>query len=267
VQNEERFVWYAINSVIDALDKILVWDLGSTDRTVEIISTIKSDKLVFEKREPVGVEEFPRVRQEMLAETKSDWFLILDGDEVWWEESIGQVVETVQSQGDKLAGIVNPNFSLVGDMFHYQSEEGARYEIQGRKGHFNMRAVNRRTAGLHAAGRHGQQGYFDGQGMAVQDLPSLKWVEAPYLHLTHLARSESREKDAEVAKRKGKFKYELGEEFPRDFYFPEVFFRLDRLEIVPTPWERRSWSFAMKSRLIEPARWLKRQVMRGKSGY
>ena len=40
VHNEENFIWFAIMSVIDWVDKMLVWDTGSTDKTVEIIEEI-----------------------------------------------------------------------------------------------------------------------------------------------------------------------------------------------------------------------------------
>ena len=45
IKNEERWVWYALQSVLPYVDKILVWDTGSTDNTVEIIKTIKSNKI------------------------------------------------------------------------------------------------------------------------------------------------------------------------------------------------------------------------------
>ena len=41
VKNEERYIWYAVMSVIDWVDKILIWDTGSTDKTVEIIKEIE----------------------------------------------------------------------------------------------------------------------------------------------------------------------------------------------------------------------------------
>ena len=40
VKNEERYIWYSVMSVIDYIDKILIWDTGSTDKTVDIIKEI-----------------------------------------------------------------------------------------------------------------------------------------------------------------------------------------------------------------------------------
>ena len=34
VKNEERWIWFAINSILDIAEKILVYDTGSTDKTV-----------------------------------------------------------------------------------------------------------------------------------------------------------------------------------------------------------------------------------------
>ena len=49
IRNEENFIWYALMSVIDYVDKILIYDLGSTDKTVEIIKTIKSPKIILKQ--------------------------------------------------------------------------------------------------------------------------------------------------------------------------------------------------------------------------
>ena len=36
VKNEARWLWYSVNSVIDHVDKLLLWDTGSTDGSIEI---------------------------------------------------------------------------------------------------------------------------------------------------------------------------------------------------------------------------------------
>jgi glycosyltransferase involved in cell wall biosynthesis len=46
VKNEDQWIWYSIQSVLQYVDKILITDTGSTDHTVEIIKSIKSPKLI-----------------------------------------------------------------------------------------------------------------------------------------------------------------------------------------------------------------------------
>ncbi|OGE34520.1 hypothetical protein A3C32_04220 [Candidatus Daviesbacteria bacterium RIFCSPHIGHO2_02_FULL_41_14] len=40
VHNEENFVWYALMSIALFVDQLLVWDTGSTDKTIEVGFTI-----------------------------------------------------------------------------------------------------------------------------------------------------------------------------------------------------------------------------------
>ena len=36
IKNEARWLWYSITSVIDHVDKVLLWDTGSTDGTIKV---------------------------------------------------------------------------------------------------------------------------------------------------------------------------------------------------------------------------------------
>ncbi len=70
VRNEENFIWFAINSIIDYVDKILIYDLGSTDKTIEIIKTINNQKIIL-KQFPRNKDmiELGQRRQQMLDES------------------------------------------------------------------------------------------------------------------------------------------------------------------------------------------------------
>src|SRR3989344_3752116 len=96
VKNEERYIWYAVMSVIDYVDRILIWDTGSTDKTFEIVEEIKKlypDKVDFREVGNVDINQFTIIRNKMLDRTNSDWFMILDGAEVWWKGSISEIVK------------------------------------------------------------------------------------------------------------------------------------------------------------------------------
>ena len=44
VKNEERWIWYALKSVLPFVDQIIVWDTGSTDKTTAIIRATEFDR-------------------------------------------------------------------------------------------------------------------------------------------------------------------------------------------------------------------------------
>ena len=261
VRNEDRWVWYALNSVIEYLDKILVWDTGSTDKTVEIIKTIKNPKIEFREYGLVTKESYPQARQAMLEKTRADWMFLIDGDEIWRKDDIKEVVEVINQKGDAAESVVVKTINLLGDIYHYQEEEAGKYEIAGRRGHYNLRAINMGISGLHAAGPHGEQGYFDADGKPIQerDQKKILFVDASYFHATHLSRSSEKEKDKEVPTRAQKRKYEIGLTFPKDMKYPEVFF-LKRPAIVPDLWMKMTKMEWFRAAVQTPFKKIKRRL-------
>jgi glycosyltransferase involved in cell wall biosynthesis len=257
VKNEERYLWYAVGSIIDFVDKVLLWDTGSTDNTLRIAQEIK-------KRYPAKVElrqagsvdklGFSDIRQKMLDESECDWVFVLDGDEVWWEESVKELVEGINN--GNIDAIVSPFINLIGDPYHYQEEKAGRYQIDQKIGNITIRAFNRKIPGLHVENPYGLEGLFDNNGEAIQESSSVrrKYINAPYLHFTHLIRSG---KDGGVMGRVGKVKYELGLPLSLDFYYPEVFFR-PSLPLVSSPWRKVDTAFRTRAFLEYPFRKIKR---------
>lgn len=270
VKNEARFVWFAVMSVLPHVDEMMIWDTGSTDDTKDIIQEIlrlpqAKDKVSYKEIAREFDEEL--TRQEMLDETSSDWFLVVDADEIWWGDSIKKVVNMILRKGNQIESIVVPTIVPVGDIFHRQEERAGRYKLAGKIGHYNLRAVNRKIAGLHSSGAHGVWGWADGDNKMIQDrVPKkIEFVNAPYLHVTHLPRSEGRNGE-EVSKRMMKLKYEIGEPFPADFFYPEVLF-MPRPSIVKSPWKVMDPGFKFISYIETPLRMIKRRIWWGKAGY
>ena len=258
VRNEERWVWYAIKSVLDHLDKILVWDTGSTDKTVQIIKSIKSPKISIKQYGPVTPETFINARQEMIEATQADWLFLIDGDEIWTKEGISAVAKAIQEKGDKTESIVVKTINFVGDVYHYQEEAAGRYQIAGRKGHYNLRAMNLKIPGLHADLPYGQQGYFDTHNKPIQERDSKKILFLPvyYFHTTNLLRSS---KDFEVPHRVKKRKYEIGLKIPKNVKYPEAF-HLPRPEIVPDPWLKMSRGEWVRGAVQTPLKKIRRRL-------
>lgn len=241
VKNEERFIWYAVNSVIDFVDEVMIWDQGSRDHTVEIIKSINSPKIVFKE----SSEKVQILRQRMLEETGADWIFILDGDEVWGDDAIKNLQFTIYNLQNKKDLIVVPNYMLIGDIFHYQESAAGRYKIAGRVGHYNVRAI-RKTSGLHIEGTYPNEAYVTKEGVKVQDLDKerMLFLDEPYLHASFLK----------------KRKYEIGESFPKDFYYPEVFFK-SKPAIVPSPWQATTVGYKLNALWQTPLKKIKRRLL------
>jgi glycosyltransferase involved in cell wall biosynthesis len=272
VKNEARFLWYSVMSVINHVDRVLLYDTGSTDDTLKIIKALLNTKVGKEKiifnnyiAEPFNEE---LARQKMLDNTNDGWLIVVDGDEIWWDESIRKVVNTIKTDGDKYESIVVPTINVAGDMFHYQEESAGLYQLAGRKGHYNLRGVNIKIPGLRSLGEHGVWGWADEENKMIQDRDQskIKYIEAPYLHATFLRRAGNNFDDQNVYKRPQKLKHELGIPFPKDFYYPEVFFR-DKPSIVKDVWGSMDTEFYLRSLIETPLRKVKRRILPAKVGY
>ncbi len=256
VNNEENFIWFAIMSVIDFVDKVLVWDTGSDDNTakiVEEIKKIKKDKIIFREVGRVNKTAFTHMRQKMLEESICDWLLILDGDEIWWKQSIKKVVAEVNKRGDEMDGIFVPMVVPVGDIYHLQEEKAGKYEIKGKKGHISLKVLNKKIPGLHVDWPYGKEGFFDGSDKLIQEREDVFFLEAPFLHVTHLKRSGFK-------RTHDKFKHELGKDVPQKFKFPEVFYE-SYPSFISSPWNKMIGYKKIISTILSPARKLKRRII------
>lgn len=255
VNNEENFIWFAIMSVVDYVDKILVWDTGSTDKTVEIIREIikvKGDKIEFREVGVVDKHEFTKMRQRQLDLSDCDWILVLDGDEIWWDDSIKKLVSKIKTDGNNIEGVVVPMKVPVGDIYHLQDESAGRYNIKERIGYLSIRAFSKKIPGLEVKMPYGSEGYYDNNNTPIQKRVDCAFLNAPYFHLTHLKRS---------SKKDDKFKYELGKKVEKNFKFPESLY-LNYPKIVPSPWATLSGIGKVKAYLLTPLRQIKRRFLK-----
>jgi len=270
VKNEARWLWYSVSSVINNVDKLLLWDTGSTDMSIGIEEDLLKaypNKIIYRQRRQDTAHDFAIVRQEILDETKSDWFVMLDGDEIWWKDSINKVIKTIHSDHD-LESIVVPTINVVGDIFHFQNKSAGRYNLAGRVGHYNLRGINRNIPGLRSLGSHGVWGWADGDGKMIQNraVEKIRFVDAPYIHTTFLHRGGLGNADKLVIKRSRKYKHEIGNSFPSDYFYPEVLFE-NRPKNIPSPWGVSDLSFKARSYIETPLRQIKRKIWIGKTGY
>jgi len=259
-RNEQRWIWFALMSVLDFVDEILVWDNGSTDSTQTIVRSINNPKIKIKSIGPTPPDRYSSIRQRMLDQTKADWLLILDGDEIWPCEAISATRQLIKDRGAELDFIIQPFYSLVGDLYHHLPESSGHYQIGPYRGHLTIRAMNlNKLKSLHYSGEHMKQGIYDASGTLIQDRRPEAFVYQPvkYFHTTHLPRSGSKIGDIQVSRRSQKFKYELGIPFPDSFSYPEVFF-LPRPKGISDPWSHRSLSYTLKSLALTPFKTIRR---------
>jgi glycosyltransferase involved in cell wall biosynthesis len=272
-KNEERWLWYSVTSVIDHLDKLLLWDTGSTDNSPKIAENLAKkypDKIKLKQYPTTDSSIFPEaeLRQAMLNETEADWFVMVDADEIWPCKSMASMAEEIAQRGNIIESIVVPTVNLVGDIFHYQPQSAGRYKFGERIGHYALRAVSTRIPGLQCKNPHGTTGWFDNNIRMIQDRGSgrVAFVDAPYLHTTFLPRSNNRSNDLKVPKRASKLKFEIGQNLPRDYFFPEVMF-VPRPEYILSPWQTVDLSFKFRAYIETPLRWVNRKLTHNHVGY
>ena len=256
IQNEDKFIWFAIMSVIDYVDKILIFDTGSTDKTVAIIKEIQTnfkDKVIFKEWGQAEGKMLTDLRHKQFEQSKCDFVLVLDGDEIWPESSIKKAVERINHGGDNIDGIVVPFYNLMGDIYHYQDDTAGRYNLLGRKGNLTIRFANRRVPEMQVKNKYPDEGFFIGD-MALQDSKKLVFLDAPYLHATHLVRSSVGRQD-----KRYKIKFEVGHAFPKNFDYPKAFYS-EFPKNVGSPLRQRSMSYTLFALLQYPLRFILRRL-------
>lgn len=256
VRNEERFIWFALQSVLPHVDKALIWDTGSTDRTVAIIKTIKSQKILFEEKGEQSAEGLVLLRNEMIGKTRTPWFLLLDGDEVWSESQLRKVIDKGVAMPKEKIAVVCRTRNSVGDVYHYLPEEAGKYRLAGQHGHLSMRFF-RNVPGLSVEGTYPLEAYtYNGQRLNRHG-NRLLFVDAYYWHLTHLLRSSSPDKITGFRN----IKIENGILAEKE-EMPEVFWR-ERPSAVPSPLSHRGKVFEILAALVTPLKNLRRRKFRG----
>ncbi len=191
IRNEEYFVRYAIHSVVRHVNKLIVFDTGSTDGTVKKVEELSREfpgKILFEKKGEADPERHTKLRQEMIGRTTTEWFMILDGDEVWTERGLGEAVRLMGN--DRADCLIAPFYLCVGDLYH-ASWRGA-YMIRGKKMHATPRFF-RRTPGLHWEGSYNHDAIVDGDGRRVFEGDRVGFLKEKFWHVSHLTRSPNDE--------------------------------------------------------------------------
>jgi glycosyltransferase involved in cell wall biosynthesis len=264
VKNEERFVWYAINSVLPYLDHLIIFDTGSTDRTLDIIKAIPDDKITLHQTKSVTDQTHTDIRNKMIKLSdpqKYDWIMIVDGDEIWPKSQLEEVIDKLSQTKANLVVVRTKN--SVGDLYHVLPEAAGQYQFLGKKGHLAMRFIKSDIKDLHVVNPHGGQTYMTGDlPVQEQKKENILVLNNYYIHTTHLRRSSN---DRDTLKRSFKYKYELGEEFKKE-NLPEIFFETHPLTVPEVTGKMDPLTYLLCLIFTVPRR-IRRKLLPIKSGY
>jgi len=119
----EPLIYYAVRSIYDYVDKVMLWDTGSYDAHTlgDIHALVLFDRRharkITVRHTDIDVDETGwtvdtwhamqkanrgrytkgKVRRAMIRETKTDWFMIVDGDEVHYPQTMQAVRKAIDS--------------------------------------------------------------------------------------------------------------------------------------------------------------------------
>lgn len=261
IKNEDRFIWYVVTSILPFAESLFITDTGSSDDTEEIVRSINSPKIFFKKIIINNPGKITEIRQEQLSKTETDWFWIVDGDEIYSQKLASEIVGIMNIKKFNYKGIVVGRLDLLGDIYHKQSESVGSYHLFFRKGHIVIRLINRKKIeGLHLEGIYPYEGYYDGFGHEITKHPAkdFYFTRHKLYHAMYLNRSSSGEKLNNTYHR-NKYKIELGQLIEKNDNYPEVF-DTKRPHIVPDVRIKRSAGYELAANLITPVKMIKRRL-------
>lgn len=240
VKNEDRWIWYAIMSVIDFVDIMYIYDTGSIDHTKEIINELVNrfaGKIIYEEFENVTPENFYKIRQKQLDATNTDYFMVVDGDEIWYQSALEELNKILELNRPQL--VATRFVNCCGDVYHYRYNHRESYCINGIKGAISVRVFSTSIPGIKCSGIYGIEGYVDKDEKPVQNnVYETKVMKGYFLHTSLLNRSSAANGDFSIRYRRAKLYADWDEKFDKSFCYPEVFYSKNNPRYVKSAFEK-----------------------------
>lgn len=174
IKNEEYWIGYALQSLVQFFPHILIFDTGSNDSTTSIVKSFPSVTLV--ERGECNSHQLCECRNEMMSMLTTDWALQQDGDEYYPTSSIRAFLGCEMPAGKKLG------FTLFCDV----GWDGKNFRVLSK---FNRAAI------LDSQARYADEGWGIGYPFEEPDIFKNKELfhhfpnEIAGFHFHHLGRS------------------------------------------------------------------------------
>jgi len=143
VSNEEYWLPYSLKAIIGKFPRYVIYDVGSQDRTRDIIDWFipNCGGEIFYRTMPMVPREVQGAfRNSMIAEAKSNYYLIVDGDEVWSEQALDLLPKAIEDmyfgwQYNKIYGVVRRK-ELNYNLTHEYVEQRTHHRIYSREAYW-----------------------------------------------------------------------------------------------------------------------------------
>lgn len=98
VSNDDLFLPYVLKAVAQRFSRYVIYDVGSQDKTPEIIDEFVSahtpEHDVYHRQLPMVSKQVQGCfRNSMIAEARSDWYFLLDGDELYTHKGVDGIAD------------------------------------------------------------------------------------------------------------------------------------------------------------------------------
>ena len=229
VKNEEYFIWYALQSTLPYVEEMLIYDTGSTDQTASIIKKLIKEnptkKITFQQKGIVNTDQHTALRNEMINKTTTEWFMILDGDEVWPHQELQASLSQIKKLPSTKSCVLSKFILSAGDVYHYSTWGGYSYDW-GLKGNYTPRFL-RKKDGIHWRGKFDGDTLFYDSGQRVTSKANCLVSDHYFFHFGILPRS-SRDRDVSLGHGRRVVDYTLlgslghGKKLPPSIHPPEI---------------------------------------------
>jgi glycosyltransferase involved in cell wall biosynthesis len=95
VRNEEIFIGAVLRAVLPMADRVLVYDTGSSDGTVDQVKAIQSPKIELRQVGLLSPIELTALRNEMADRTDTEWYIKVDGDEIYPASAVRRILQVL----------------------------------------------------------------------------------------------------------------------------------------------------------------------------
>jgi len=136
VRDEEQFVWYSLMSVAPFVEQTIVFlDMNSTDKTHEILWRVRKQipSVEIHTRTPEkDYKNFGLLRDEQIRMTKTPFFLVVDGDEVYTRAGIEGLINWARNFPPHKNILNTRIYWFASDRFHIYYSNFTLFSYTGR---------------------------------------------------------------------------------------------------------------------------------------